>query len=172
MKLLKFVFATILVIGSWTAASPTQATTVTRVMEDQGGPACQLSVPTTSTQVRPRASGMRNEGTTAAFVICQFAATSSPFSQAGIVLASIDGADHRLSCTAMSGYPTQKAYYSTFDIFVHASDTAGTSIGWNSAYFDPSLATLPSRGFSVTCNLPPGMAIVSTLAFYDEDVGA
>jgi hypothetical protein len=34
------------------------------------------------------------------------------------------------------------------------------------------LATLPSRAFSVTCNLPPGMAIVSTFAYYDEDVGA
>jgi hypothetical protein len=38
--------------------------------------------------------------------------------------------------------------------------------------FDPALSTLPSRGFSVTCNLPPGMAIVSTYAYYDEDVGA
>jgi hypothetical protein len=34
------------------------------------------------------------------------------------------------------------------------------------------LSTLPSRWFSVTCNLPPGMAIVSTYAYYDEDVGA
>lgn len=171
MNGLNTLLATMLVAGLAIPASTT-ATTVTRVMEDQGGPACQLSVPTTSTQVRPRASGMRNEGTASAFVICQFAATSSPFTQAGIVLASIDGADHTLSCTAMSGYPTQVAYYSTFSVFVRASDTAGTSIGWNSGHFDPSLDTLPSRGFSVTCNLPPGMAIVSTLAFYDEDVGA
>jgi len=154
------------------AALPAPGATLQRIMEDQGGPACQLSVPTTSTQVRPRASGMRNEGTSNAFVICQFAATSSPFTQAGIILASIDGSDHSLSCTGMSGYPTQTAYYSTFNILVRASDTAGVSIGWNSAYFDPSLGTLPSRGFSVTCNLPPGMAIISTLAFYDEDVGA
>ena len=154
------------------AATPAPATTIERIMEDQGGPACQLSVPTTSTQVRPRASGMRNEGTTSAFVICQFTATSTPFTQANVVLASIDGADHHLSCTAMAGYVTQTAYYSTFDIFVRASDAAGSSVGWNSGYFDPTLSTLPSRGFSVTCNLPPGMAIVSTFAFYDEDVGS
>jgi len=171
MNLLNSLFATAFVAGVL-ATSPAQATTVTRVMEDQGGPACQLSVPTTSTQVRPRASGMRNEGTTSAFVICQFTATSTPFNQASIVLASIDGADHNLSCTGMSGYATQTAYYSTFNIFVRASDTAGTSIGWNSGYFDPSLSTLPSRGFSVTCNLPPGMAIISTFAYYDEDVGS
>ncbi|MFT3897592.1 MAG: hypothetical protein QM719_07835 [Thermomonas sp.] len=171
MKLLESLFATTLVAGLLTA-SPAQATTVTRVMEDQGGPACQLSVPTTSTQVRPRASGMRNEGTTSAFVICQFTATSSPFTQGSIVLASIDGADHSVSCTGMSGYVTQTAYFATFNIFVRASDTAGTSVGWNSGYFDPSLSTLPSRGFSVTCNLPPGLAIIGTYAYYDEDVGA
>lgn len=171
MNLLNSLFATTFV-ASLLATPPAQATTVTRVMEDQGGPACQLSVPTTSTQVRPRASGMRNEGTTNAFVICQFAATSSPFTQGSVVLVSIDGADHNVSCTGMSGYVTQTAYYATFNIFVRASDTAGMSTGWNSSYFDPSLNTLPSRGFSVTCNLPPGMAIVSTYAFYDEDVGA
>ena len=171
MNLLNSLFATTFVAGLL-AASPTQATTVERVMEDQGGPACQLSVPTISTQVRPRASGMRNEGTTSAFVICQFTATSTPFTQISVVLASIDGADHNLSCTAMSGYGTGGAYFSTFSIFVHASDTAGTAVGWNSSYFDPSLDTLPSRAVSVTCNLPPGMAIVSTYAFYDEDVGA
>jgi len=171
MNTTKALMAAVLV-AALTATAPTTATTVQRVMEDQGGPACQLSVPTTSTQVRPRASGMRNEGTTSAFVICQFTATSTPFTQANIVLASIDGADHSLSCTAMSGYVTQTAYYSTFNIFVHASDTAGTSVGWNSGYFDPSLGTLPSRGFSVTCSLPPGMAIVGTYAFYDEDVGS
>jgi hypothetical protein len=164
-------FATMLVAGL-AATAPAGATAIQRVMEEQGGPACQLSVPATSTQVRPRASGMRNEGTTSAFVICQFTATSTPFTQASIVLASIDGADHHLSCTAMAGYVTQTAYYSTFDIFVRASDAAGTSVGWNSGYFDPTLGTLPSRGFSVTCNLPPGMAIVSTFAFYDEDVGS
>ena len=141
-------------------------------MEDQGGPACQLSVPTTATQVRPRASGMRNEGTTSAFIICQFTATSTPFTQVSVVLASIDGADHNLSCTAMSGYGTGGAYFSTFSIFVRATDQSGVSVGWNSAYFDPSLGTLPSRAVSVTCNLPPGMAIVNTFALYDEDVGA
>lgn len=164
--------AAMLFVAVLLAAMPAPAATVQRIMEDQGGPACQLSVPTTSTQVRPRASGMRNEGTTSAFVICQFAATSSPFTQAGITLASIDGANHNVSCTGMSGYPTQTAYYSTFNIFVRATDTAGVGVGWNSAYFDPSLGTLPSRGFSVTCNLPPGMAIINTLALYDEDVGA
>jgi len=158
--------------GGLLAASPASAATASRIMEDQGGPACQLSVPTTSTQVRPRASGMRNEGTTGAFVICQFAATSSPFTQAGITLVSIDGANHTVSCTGMSGYVTQSAYYATFNIYVQASDQAGTSVGWNSGYFDPSLGTLPSRGFSVTCNLPPGTSIVGTLAYYDEDVGS
>jgi len=163
--------ATILV-AALLSASPASAVTVQRIMEDQGGPACQLSVPTTSTQVRPRASGMRNEGTTSAFVICQFTATSTPFTQASIILASIDGADHNVTCTGMSGYGTGGAYFSTFDIFVRASDQAGTSVGWNSGYFDPALSTLPFGAFSVTCNLPPGMAIVSTFAFYDEDVGS
>ena len=171
MSLLKSLFATTLVAGALTASSA-QATTVTRLMEDQGGPACQLSVPPTATQVRPRASGMRNEGTTSAFIICQFTATSTPFTQVSVVLASIDGADHNLSCTAMSGYGTGGAYFSTFSIFVRATDQSGVSVGWNSAYFDPSLGTLPSRAVSVTCNLPPGMAIVNTFALYDEDVGA
>ena len=46
------------------------AVTQTRVTQIPAGAACQLSVPTIDTAVRPRATGFRNEGTTSAFTIC------------------------------------------------------------------------------------------------------
>ena len=46
------------------------AATQNRLMAALGSDSCKLSVPTTDTKVRPRATGFRNEGTTNQFVIC------------------------------------------------------------------------------------------------------
>ena len=137
---------------------------------DQGGAACQLSVPTTDTQVRPRATGMRNEGATSAFIICQIAGTSDWFTSASIKLVSIDGASHSVSCTGSNGNTASNIYYST-KVTATGTGTGGADVTWTPA--DLSATTSFNNAmFSVTCNLPPGAAVMYVHATYTEYVGA
>jgi hypothetical protein len=46
-------------VSALLAVQPADAVNAQRYIQDQGGAACQLSVPTISSQVRPRASFMR-----------------------------------------------------------------------------------------------------------------
>lgn len=153
------------------AATPASAVFVHRVLSDQGGPACQLSVPTTSSNVRPRANGMRNEGTTNQFVICQYQSNGGGnFSNVVIYVASFDGVGHSFQCTGMNGTIMDGSSYVTDDMFAPAT-------GWNHANWVPTDFGQPgpdftSPYFSVTCLLPPGASILATSAEYNEDVGS
>ena len=141
-----------------------------RDLWDQGGPTCQLSVPTTSSKVRPRATGMRNEGTVNEFVICQYASTSSAFTNAYIYFQTIDGANHTVQCTGMRGTSAGgDAYYSTKS---GDTDVAGyNQFTWSPADFGET-TDFGNAMFSVTCALPAGSSIIATQAEYSEDVGA
>lgn len=151
--------------------SPT-AQAITAYAQDQGGPACQLSVPTTASEVRPRASGMRNEGSTSAFVICQFPSTGGfPYTNATLYIVSIDGKDHTVQCTGMSGYVTYEPKYSTKTYLVASNLSDATDFRWNSDDFGAH-SDLGSAYFSVTCNLPPGTSIVKLNASYYAEIGA
>ena len=87
---------------------PAVAVTQGRTQIRTGADMCQLSIPTTDTKVRPKAIGFRNEGTTNAFVICTFDtppggySTTNNFTYAGVVLKSMDGADHEVTCTGVN----------------------------------------------------------------------
>lgn len=146
------------------------AVDASREMWDQGGPACQLSVPTISSQVRPRATGMRNEGTSNEFVICQYTANSTSFTSAEIHVSSIDGANHSVQCTAMDGDIPQGTFYSTKSAGTGTGTTEYGVIGWGPGDFGAT-GTFPRLTFSVTCTLPHGASIVRVHANYDEYVG-
>ena len=132
------------------------------------GSVCQLSIPTTNTGVRPKATGFRNESTTTSnFVICPLPSslqwTNDAFDEIYIGLYSLDGANHNVSCTAVSGWRETGYVYSTKSWVVtntevgqpvsfmiwHANDFGGTA--------GDQIAS--SVGFSITCNLPPQTAI-------------
>ncbi len=133
--------------------------------------ACQLSIPTTSTQVRPRATGYRNESTTtSAFVICGYTNPTAGSVKTFILrTASIDGAAHTFNCTGVAGNAgtgTPQAY-ATKSITATA-DGMAVSTSWAPADFgiESSFgATFPS----VTCTLPPQVAIISTVSYADVD---
>lgn len=163
-----------LIAGTLLAAAPESAAiTSNRIMARQGGAACQLSVPTTASQVRPRANGMRNEGTTSEFVICQYDVSSGiPFFWASIYIASIDGANHTAKCTGMTGIPIGgNIYYST-----KTADTGTTLADYGRMLWNPGdlggTDYFGSAYFSVTCLLPPGASIVANTGAYSVDVGA
>lgn len=147
---------------------PAGATTVGRQMWVQGGAACQLSLPTTDTMVRPRATGMRNEGTANSFVICQYAATSAVFTSATMYITSLDGANHSVSCTGVKGGGTT----GVFSTKMQNTGTSGNqTISWAPEDFGET-GDFTNYMFSVTCTLPGGVSLPYVYATYNEDVGA
>jgi hypothetical protein len=148
---------------------PASAITSSRDQWDQAGSACQLVAPTTSSKVRQQAAGMRNEGTTSEYVICQYASTSGTFSLAVIDFTSIDGMDHTLKCTAMRGTTSHVPAYSTKS--VSTKDNLYPEIFWVPADFGET-DDFGNSLFSVTCLLPSGISLVNIGARYTEDVGS
>ena len=139
------------------------------------GSVCQLSIPTTNTGVRPKATGFRNESeTTGNFVICPLPIpnyTGHGFTQMVVGLYSLDGAARNVTCTAMTSwfgggivpkYSSKTVAVATTtsnDILVwDASDFGGTAGNWFMA-------------MSVTCNLPPQTAIAVIQGYYNYDIG-
>ena len=93
-------------------APAAQAATTSQFGVMTGGN-CQLSIPTTDTKFRPRATGARNESTTtSSFVICPFSISpsggdASPVIYFYLTMYSLDGAVHNnVSCTAVTGIQT------------------------------------------------------------------
>lgn len=72
MNRVAFPVAGLFVVAGFALSAPASAATQDRILLRTGADMCTLSVPTTDTKVRPRATGFGNEGTTNAFVICTF----------------------------------------------------------------------------------------------------
>lgn len=135
--------------------------------------ACTLSVPTTDTGARPRASGFRNEGTVSNFVICSYDVISSEFGVAvdgfSINLASIDGKAHSVSCTGVDREAaTFQADYATYTVSIPAGGVGGLNF---SSFDFPSLH-LSGWNISVTCNLVPGTSVLTVQSNYGDNVGS
>ncbi len=134
------------------------------------GSVCQLSIPTTNTGVRPKATGFRNESTTTSnFVVCPLPSslqwTNDAFSYVYLGLYSVDGADHNVSCTAVSGWRETGYVYSTKNWVITNTEVGqpDSYIAWTAKDFggiaDDQIAS--SLGLSITSNLPPQPAIDS-----------
>lgn len=148
------------------------AATISKYANHNPAGACMLSIPTTDTGVRPKATGFRNEGTTSNFVICNFDIVTDDahagFLSIHIYLASIDGAAHGVSCTAMDRDVTSLVGdYSTKSLSVPAGGLAGTGFS-PSDFPDTALA---GWNASITCNLPPGVSIATLYGYYNDNVG-
>jgi hypothetical protein len=163
------------------AALPAHAVTYTASIAIPGG-SCQLSIPTTNTGVRPKATGFRNESATVSnFVYCPVAnpvaSNNNMFTQLIAAVYSIDGAPHLVTCTAVVGaydFPTAPLIYSSKSEAVDSTDTPiGQVFTWTAADFggtegDPIVGSVLS---SVTCSLPPQTAISFIQAPYSYATG-
>ena len=157
-----------LLVGSLLPAS---AATNTETISENAAQACQLSIPTIDTQVSPRATGFRNDGTAGVFVICgtSLPTDDSLFASAAMWLQSSAPQSVNVNCTFVSGsgstflYKTKSvpipAGGSPERIYVTGGDYGGSVItyGYN---------------VTITCTLPPGVAILRTESVYDLGVGA
>ena len=154
------------------ASTPANATLQGKAYTGQNAAsACQLSIPTTDTKVRPKATGYRNESTTdSAFVICGYTnPTAGAIKTFTLRMVSVNAAAHTFNCTAVIGNAgtgtTQ--LYSTKTVTTTA-DGLMTVVNWGPADFGIQSnfgATLPS----VTCSLSPQTAIISTVSYADVD---
>jgi hypothetical protein len=137
------------------------------------GSACQLSIPTTDTKFRPKATGARNESTTVSnYVICPITspqaanpAMGQGFGAIGIQLISIDGASRSFNCTAVAGGDGSSPVYSTKS----ATMAAGVSFYWDAGNFGGTSGDMfiPSGEFmTVTCLLSPQTAVKFAYGLY------
>jgi hypothetical protein len=168
-------------------ALPASAVDQFRNQVPNGAGMCTLSLPTIDTMVRPRAGGFRNEGTTSAFTICSFGSQpgggNENFTGVILVLKSLDGADHEVTCTAVNSLPNgdvagvgagpQQFVSKTMTVNDSGPYTVfGTLFTWEPADFgETTEIPFSGIGFSVTCNLPPQVSVVAGIGNSVEDVG-
>jgi hypothetical protein len=154
------------------AARPAHAYEEDGYQYAQGGVACQLSIPTTDTKVRPKASGYRNEGNTNAFAICGMPAatgTSMDGHTRGITIEmhGINGVASSVSCTAVNGAASVDIGYSTKAVSL---DAAGNSafLNFDASDFGGTPGdVLPHHDtWSITCLLPGNAAIGQVFTNY------
>jgi hypothetical protein len=124
--------------------------------------ACQLSLPTTDTRVRPRANGYRNEGTANQFVICGMGGyENSTVLSTTLLATSMDGQAHAMSCTGVTGLVGLNGgpLYSVKTVDVPASGTGMQT--WAAEDFGGTEGGVIEGGLnlSVTCALPPNVAL-------------
>jgi hypothetical protein len=156
------------------AAPAASAATQEKIFEFSAADACQLSVPTTDTKIRPRANGYRNEGTTSQYVICGMGGYERNTVLYMVLLySSMDGQPHSMSCTGVSGMTGQEPgpLYSTKTV-----DIAGSGYSfalWDAEDFGGSEGDPIDQGLnlSVTCTLPPNVALQGFESVQDIDVG-
>lgn len=169
---IKSIAAAAALVGATLGMTPSaQAVTISKSMFVDPSTACQLSLPTIDTVVRPRATGYRNEGTTGTFVICgtaYFSASSGTATSLQVQMTAFDGVSHaNVSCTAVTRQSSGGG--EVFSTKVAATvPTTGASLSWAPADLDDF------SGFanSVTCNVPAGVAITGVRLVYPDDVGA
>jgi len=156
------------------AAPAATAVTQEKVYEFSAADACQLSVPTTDTKVRPRANGYRNEGTTDQFVICGMGGyEKSTVTYMALLYTSMDGAQHDMSCTGVTGLTGSGSgpIYSTKTVSVAA--TGYSFATWGAEDFGGNDGEPIDAGMnlSVTCTLPPNVALQGFESEQEIDVG-
>ena len=159
-------------------AAPVVKAATSHASSINGGSACQLSIPTTVTGVRPKATGFRNESTTTGnFVICPISSGITPpgastYTYLSMMVKSIDGDARDVTCTASIG---ETGYIGTTK---YSSKTI--NIGDSGGFFQWSAADFGGvQGFtisgsaiaSITCLLPPQMTILHTENTFDYDIG-
>lgn len=167
---IKLIAAATALIGATLGMTPSaQAVTISKPMIVDPSMACQLSLPTIDTAVRPRATGYRNEGASGTFVICGTAYFSNSVNIATslqLQMTSFDGATHTgVSCTAVNRQSAGGG--EVFSTKMADVGPGGASFSWAPA----DLNTFTGFLNSVTCNMPQGTSITAVRLVFPDDVG-
>ncbi len=148
------------------------AVTINKIVYMDPSTSCQLSIPTVTSAIRPRATGLRNEGPETAFVICGLSYPSGGFTgnenSASIQLSSFDGIADTVSCTGVNRQSSGSGA-----VFVPKITNVGAS-GSVTTTWDITADFGDNGGFSwsITCALPEGVQITGLRINFDDEVGA
>lgn len=141
------------------------------------GAACQLSIPTTDTGARPRATGFRNESTTVSnFVICPISASvaqsESTFTALSAVVQSLDGTPRNITCTGVVGSTDIYSMPYTYSSKTLRIGSTAEAFIWDAGDFGGNPGYIPGSSIaSITCLLPSQTSIRHIEGVFDYDVG-
>jgi hypothetical protein len=142
------------------AFQPAGAATDSRYQNAQGGVVCKPSDMISNSYIKAKATGLRNEGTAGAFVICGFESSNSR-SDFGTIqsitmgLYGLNGVSASVSCTAVNGFANSSPIYATKAVTTNANGTAVLLTFDASDFGGTAGDTLPDSDFwSITCSLP------------------
>lgn len=151
---------TIVAVALASFSNAAGAAVETRNQKGQGGVVCRLTDPTLNTSVKVKATGFRNEGTSATFVICGMESANSQdaigtVKGLSIGLYSLNGASAVVSCTAVNGYANSTPLYATKTVSTNAGGGAAV-ISYDASDFGgvPGDPLTNNDYWSITCNLP------------------
>ena len=158
------------------AALPANAATDTRFQTAQGGVVCKPSDLTSNSFLKAKATGFRNEGTAAAFVICGFESSNSRADVGTIQgitmgLYSLNGVSASVSCTAVNGFADSSPIYATKAVATNTNGS-GVLLTFDASDFGGTAGdVLPASDFwSVTCTLPGKTSIGYMLTKFTVNV--
>ena len=160
-----------------TSSHAAEAATQQRLAQHQTAEMCQMSLPSVENKILPRATGYRNDGTTSVFVICGFPSAEGGKDTASyrtLFLTTTDGQPHSVTCTAVNGrFPGDplSVYATKVTSVTHTTDGAGDVVEFHPVDFG-STDTVLRASFSITCNLPPNVAVNDGYTYSDVDVGS
>ena len=132
-------------LGTALLPKPASAGFILKTLTQDASNACTLSIPTTDTGVRPKATGFRNEGGKSAFVICSVDVDTSgnDTTYIGLTLASFDGASHSVNCTAVARYSDTLANIQYYTIPTLSTAADGSFTNLSTAGAPPSVNAAP-----------------------------
>ena len=163
---IRFAVLSCLMASGAAASSATLAATHPIITYGNPSAVCQLSIPTTDTAVRPKATGFRNESTTkSAFVICGnvMPANDSYATLIDIFFLSMDGVGRTISCTAVNGFSGfTDLIYSTKTVSSTDPQRSPPYLSWTPSDFSGTGEIPDGFAPSITCTLPPQTAITMT----------
>lgn len=149
--------------------TPAEAATTNRQLLSHGVANCQAALPVFDGNIRKRPKGIGNEGTSTAFVTCDFEHLPNAYgviTSVGILVRNNGGASATFTCTLVQGFGS--ASYGA-NIVKSANVSAGSqaSLFWFASDNGDVNLTLPS----VSCSLAPGMEIHGTMLTFTEEIG-
>jgi hypothetical protein len=170
MNLRTSIAACALAVAAAALSGPASADLVLRDYTINAAGNCQPALPVFSTNFRQRPLGIKNEGTTPAYVTCSlpgdFITAGNNF--AGIGFVNTGAADYDVSCTFTDGvaapFSTPNYYPQTVTV------PAGSA---NAAIWDPAAFALTtfSQYANFSCLLPPGGEINLLEIQFEQDNG-
>lgn len=151
-----------------TLSCPANAAPIAKTLYLDPALSCQLSIPSTDSGIRPRATGMRNEGGTTTFVICglPYLVSGTEAISYSIEALSFDGVEHTFNCTGATRYSTGISLALSVKTVTTPASGASASLQWTDA--DTELGNLDA---SITCSLPSGAAITSVQMVVTDEIG-